>query len=137
MFFLCKILHQPGFDVQDGLVHGLMAFQTFGQNVDPFAAAVIEICPELDKALLFQPGQKTGNGGMAHMEGFLNIPGAGGLFLTGQKTHNVTLGSGEVHVIKGCSHSLIGTPVQDPGQMAVMELQNDHLLKCSVLHKTF
>ena len=51
----------------------------------------------------------------------------------GQKTHDPSLGGSEVHFLQGGSHGLVGTPVQDPDKMAVFLVQNDHLLKGSVL----
>ena len=69
------------------------------------------------------------------MEGFLNILGAGGRFAMGKKTHDMPLGSGQIHGFQRVGHGLVGAPVQDPDQMSVMVSQKDHLpnKKCSVL----
>ena len=41
---------------------------------------------------------------------------------------------GQIHGLQCVGHGLVGTPVQDADQMAVMSAQRDHLLlKCSKL----
>ena len=128
MFFLCKILHQPGFDVQDGLMHGLMALTALGLDEDPLAPAVIGIGGELDEAFLLQSGQKTRNCGMGQLKFRFQIPGAGCFLGMGQIGHNPTLGSGQLHFLQFRRHGLVGTPVEDPDEMSQVILQNDHLL---------
>ena len=93
-FFGGKVLDQLLFNMHDGLMHGMMTFQTFALDVDSFVPAVIGIRPEPNKPFLFQPGQKTGNGWVTQMEGFFDIPGTGRFCLLGQKTHHMALGSG-------------------------------------------
>ena len=132
-FIRCKIPDQLLLNVCNGLVHGLMALMALWLDVDPFAAPIVGIGPELDKPLLLQPGEKSGNGGMAQVEGFFQIPGTGRLFLPGKKSHDMSLGSGELHFFQRRRHGLVGTPMQDTGIMTVILLQNDHLLKCSKL----
>ena len=107
------------FNICNGLVHGLVALLPLGLDVDPLAAPVIRICLKLDKSLLLQPGKKTRDSGVTQMEGFFQIPGTGRLRLPGKKTHDVSLGCSEVHFFKSRGHGLVGTPVQDPGIMAV------------------
>ena len=128
MFFLRKILHQPGFDVQDGLMHGLMALTALGLDEDPLAPAVIGIGGELDEAFLLQTGQQAGNGGVTQLERGFDIPGAGWFLLMGKVTHDVALGSGQLHFLQFRRHGLVGTPVEDPDEMTQVILQNDHLL---------
>ena len=63
------------------------------------------------------------------MEGLFHVFGTGGLGLAGKIAHDVALGGSEVHFLQRGGHGLIGAPVEDPDQMAIVAAQNDHLLK--------
>ena len=93
------------------------------QNVDPLAAAVFRICPQLQEAFLFQPGENAGHRGMGQMEFSLQIPGTGGRVGMGQISHDVSLNSGQFHGFHSSVHGLAGTVVQHPDQKAVVCLQ--------------
>ena len=72
------------------------------------------------------------------MEGFLNVPGAGGRRAVGEIAHNVALGRGQIHFFQRLCDGLVSAPVQDSGLVAIMHTQFDHLqigsvLKCSLL----
>ena len=112
----------------NGLMHQFVTLLSLGEYIDPFAAAVLRICAQFDESFLFQPGQKTGNGGMGQTELRFQIPGTGGLFGMGQVGHNVSLGTGKFHGFQGGVHGMMGTPVQDPNQKSVMGFQQNHLL---------
>ena len=114
-------------------MHSLMAFQSPGLNIDSFAAPVKRIGTKLNEAFLLQPGEKTGDCGMTQMKFRLDIPGTGRFLLMCNEAHNAALGGGEVHFFQCSGHGLVGTPVQDPDEMAVMNIQMNHLQKCSVL----
>ena len=67
------------------------------------------------------------------MKFFLYIPGAGRLWLPGKKSHDMSLGCSQLHFFQGGCHSLIGTPVENPDQMTIVDLQQNHLQKRSTL----
>ena len=134
-FFRGKVLHQSAFYGQDGLMHGLMVFMTFGENVDPFAAPVFRVRLQFQKPFLLQPGEKTGYRGMTQVKSLFNILWTGRFGLMGKITHDPSLGGGKLHFLERCGHGLIRAPVQDPYQMAVEDSQNHHLQKCSMLLK--
>ena len=115
-------------------MHQRMALLSFGQNINPFAAAVCFIGAKDNEFLLFQTGQKPGNGGVAQPEGFLDIPGAGRGFAVGKVAHDVALGCGKLHGCQRVGHGLVSAAVEDTEQMTVMYGQEDHLqTKCSKL----
>jgi hypothetical protein len=58
-----------------------------------------------------------------------------GIRLVDQIAHDVALCRRQIHLRQRIGHGLVGTPMQDPGQVAVMGLQESHLqIKCSKLH---
>ena len=71
------------------------------------------------------------------MEFRFQIPGTWRRLCMGQVSHNVALGSGEVHCLQSIVHGVMCTPVQNPDKKSIVGLQRDHLLyKCSVLHNS-
>ena len=136
-FFFCEILNQQGFDAENGLMHGLKAFLSFGLDENALAPAIFRIRIQLNEPFLLQPGQKTGYCGMAQMEFSLNIPGTGRFLLIGKESHNPALGGSEIHFLQGGGHGLVSTPMQDTDIMAVFVVQNNHLLKRSLLRIYF
>ena len=106
-----------------------------GQNVDPFAPPVSGIGTKLDEILPLHPGKQTGNRRVGKMKGLFNVFRAWGIRLVDQIAHDVALGCRQIHLCQRIGHGLVGTPMQDPGQVAVMGLQESHLqIKCSKLH---
>jgi len=132
-FLRGEILHQFFLIAENNAVHGFMALDALGKNIDPLAAAVNRVRAQLQEALLLQTGQKAGDSGVAQAQGGFNIPGTGGLGLPGQITHDVALCCGELHFFQSVGYGLVHTPVQDPQKMAIMRGQIDHLQKCSLL----
>jgi len=129
LFFRGEALHDSVFRCADDLVHGVVTFLPFGKDVDPFAPAVVGIGTELDEALLLQTGEKSGYSGMAQVEDFFHIPRTWWLRLSGQISHNVSLSGSQFHIFQRPGHDLVDTPMEDPQQIAVVDLQSDHLLK--------
>ena len=128
LFLLGEAGNKPGFDGLDALVHPIVTFLALWKDVDPLAPAVEFIGTKFDEAFLFQPGEQTGYGGVTQAEFFLNILGAGGLFAHGKKSHDMSLGRGQIHFFQSPCNGLVGTPVQDPGLVTVMLFQCAHLL---------
>ena len=132
LFLRGEALDDAFFIFHDGIVHQFLAFPAFGQDIDPFAAAVIGVCAKFDEAFLFQTGQKSGDGGMAELKFLLQIPGTGRGLGVGQKAHDPSLGGGKLHLFQRVAHGLVGTPVQDPRKVSIVVLQKDHLLNKNV-----
>ena len=74
---------------------------------------------------------------MAQMEFSLDIPGTGRFLLIGKESHDPALGGSEIHFLQGGGHGLVSTPVEDPDEMSIFVVQNDHLLKRSLLRIYF
>lgn len=122
-----KTLHQLAFRSQNGLMDGCIAFDSLGEHVDPFAAPVLFIGTEFYEAFLLQSGQKSRNGGMAEMEHFFDIPGAGRSFAMGQVAHDMALCRGQIHFFQFVGDGLCGTGMEHAKQGAIVFLQRDHL----------
>ena len=133
LLFLGEALDQPVLIGEDGAVHGFLAFPASGKDLDAFASAVCFVGAQSDKVFLFQTGKQAGDSGVAQVEGFFDVPGAGRGGAMGQIAHDAALSCGEVHVGKGRGHGLVSAAVQDSDQVAVTRGQGDHLLKSSLL----
>ena len=129
LFYFClrEALNHLGFYFQNGAMDSLCKFPALGQKVNPFAPAVGFVGLKLDEILLFQPGQQTGNCGVAQVEFLLNIPGAGGTFPVGDIAQNGALRGSQVKMHQCLSHPLVGAPVEDSDIVAEVPFQKDHL----------
>ena len=65
---------------------------------------------------------------MGQLKFRFQIPGTGRFLGMGQVSHNPALGGSEVHGFQSASDGLVGTPVQNPDQKAVICFQKGHLL---------
>ena len=61
----CEAADQLIFDVHHGLMHTVVALSALGQNIDPFAAAVLFVGTHFHEAFFLQTGKQAGNGGVA------------------------------------------------------------------------
>ena len=64
---------------------------------------------------------------MTQLEFGFDIPGTGRGIPVGEISHNVSLGSRQLHGFQRAGHGLIGAPVQDPEHVSVVVIQKDHL----------
>ena len=127
LLFLGEVFNHLTFRLLDDLIDGFITFDTLGKHVDPFTAAVLFVGTEFDEALLLQPGQKSGNGGVGQLEYFFNIPGAGCLLAVGKITHDTSLGRGQVHFLQRPGDGLGRAGMENAEQGAIMCLQRNHL----------
>lgn len=126
LFLLREALKHSRFGSTDGLMDPVVALPAFFQNEDPLAAAVFFVGADFDEAFFLQPGQKTGDGGMAQVEFRLNIPGAGRCFPVGEEAENGPLGGCQIHLRQRAGNGLIRAPVKHPNVMTKL-WQREHL----------
>ena len=119
--------HHLGFCFPDGVVDLRDELPAPWQKMDPFAPAVGFVGTKADEIFLLQPGQQTGNRGVAQVEFFFNVPGAGGCFPVGDVAQNRALRCGQFHICQSMGHPLVGTPVKDPDIVAEVSFQKNHL----------
>ena len=64
------------------------------------------------QALLFQPGKKSGDGGMAQVEFRLNIPGTGRILPMGKIAQNMSLRCRQIHLRQRMGDGLVELTVK-------------------------
>ena len=126
-FCVCEIPDHLGFRFPDGVVDLRDELPAPWQKMDPFAPAVGFVGAKSDEIFLLQPGQQAGNRGVAQVEFFFDVPGAGRTFPVGDVAQNGTLGGGQIEVHQSLGHALVGTPVKNPDIVAEVSIQKNHL----------